>query len=74
MSHIHISKQELLSYADSDYGIYDKNYYDKFYGVYYSEGAAFRKAPDKLTYLTSDLFNSSKFILFIALSPIEMQH
>ena len=37
---------------------YDKNYYDKFYGVYYSEGAAFRKGPEKLTYLTSDLFNN----------------
>ena len=38
--------------------LYDENYYDKFYGVYYSEGSAFRKGPEKLTYLTSDLFNN----------------
>ena len=37
---------------------YNKNSYNKFYGVYYSEGAAFRKGPEKLTYLTSDIFNN----------------
>ena len=38
--------------------IYNKNIYDKFYGVYYSEGSAFRNGPEKLTYLTSDTFNN----------------
>jgi hypothetical protein len=38
--------------------LYNKNIYDKFYGVYYSEGSAFRNGPEKLTYLTSDTFNN----------------
>ena len=36
---------------------YEKNIYDKFYGVYYGESAMNRK-PEKLTYLTNDLINN----------------
>ena len=36
---------------------YEKNIYDKFYGVYYGESAINRK-PEKLTYLTNDLINN----------------
>jgi len=36
---------------------YNKNYYDKFYGVYYGESAINRK-PETITYLTNNKTNS----------------
>ena len=36
---------------------YKENSYDKFYGVYYGESAINRK-PEKLVYLTNELFNN----------------
>lgn len=38
---------------------YEKNIYDKFYGVYYGESAISRE-PENLVYLTSSLFNNVK--------------
>lgn len=42
-----------FSYYDIEY---KKNIYDKFYGVYYGESAVDRE-PEKLVYLTSDVFD-----------------
>ena len=49
-----MSKSLRFDYDEIDY---KENTYNKFYGVYYGESALKRK-PEKLTYLTSDLFDA----------------
>lgn len=39
--------------------LYNKKYYDNFYGVYYGESALFRN-PERLIYLTNDLLDNVK--------------
>ena len=55
----HLDKvvKKILFSMDNQYYKMDfkENIYDKFYGVYYGEAAVFRK-PERLIYLTSDIF------------------